>query len=235
MAGRLLVLGDIHGSYRALKQVFERSNLDYENDRVIFLGDVADGWPDTKECIDELLKVRNLVALRGNHDDWFLQWIRTGHKPYYWTQQGGYETQKSYNHFTENVPNSHIDYLKNTKMWHQEEDMIFVHGGWPMLDSHPMMCGPETLMWDRSLWKLAKIGQRLGKKQLTKFSAIFIGHTTTEKESLEPVKACEVWNLDQGCGWGGKLTLMDVNTLEYWQSDRSVELYPDHNGRFGRS
>ena len=43
--------------------------------------------------------------------------------------------------------------------------------------------------------------------------------------------AANIWNLDTGAGWDGKLTMMDVNTGEYWQSDRITELYPNEQGR----
>ena len=62
---RTFVIGDIHGACRALRQCLERSSFDYTNDILISLGDVADGWPETKDAIDELLKVKNLVYLLG--------------------------------------------------------------------------------------------------------------------------------------------------------------------------
>jgi serine/threonine protein phosphatase 1 len=34
-----------------------------------------------------------------------------------------------------------------------------------------------------------------------------------------------VWNIDTGAGWSGKLTIMNVDTKEYWQSDLISELY----------
>ena len=40
---RTLVIGDIHGRYNALKQVFNSSKFDYERDRLILLGDIVDG------------------------------------------------------------------------------------------------------------------------------------------------------------------------------------------------
>ena len=40
---RTWVVGDIHGGYRALMQVFERSQFDRERDRLIALGDLVDG------------------------------------------------------------------------------------------------------------------------------------------------------------------------------------------------
>ena len=36
---------------------------------------------------------------------------------------------------------------------------------------------------------------------------------------------CNVWNLDTGAGWSGKLTIMDVNSKEYWQADLTPDLY----------
>ena len=45
------------------------------------------------------------------------------------------------------------------------------------------------------------------------------------------IKSSNVWNLDQGAGYGKKLTIMNVETEEYWQSDMVSELYPNHDGR----
>ena len=59
-------MGDSHGAYKAFLQVMERSGFDYENDRLICLGDVSDGWPEVPELVEELLKIKNLVWVRGN-------------------------------------------------------------------------------------------------------------------------------------------------------------------------
>ena len=37
---------------------------------------------------------------------------------------------------------------------------------------------------------------------------------------MEPVKLGKLWDIDTGAGWAGKLTVMDVDTEKYWQSDR---------------
>ncbi|MBM3246586.1 MAG: hypothetical protein FJZ13_04585, partial [Candidatus Omnitrophica bacterium] len=42
--------------------------------------------------------------------------------------------------------------------------------------------------------------------------------------TLQPIHVCNVWNIDTGAGWSGKLTIMDVDTKEYWQSDLSPDL-----------
>ena len=76
--GRLWVIGDIHGAHRALQQCLQRSGFNREQDHLISLGDVSDGWPETRAVIDKLLKVKNLVHVLGNHDFWTLEWMETG-------------------------------------------------------------------------------------------------------------------------------------------------------------
>lgn len=50
-------------------------------------------------------------------------------------------------------------------------------------------------------------------------------------KELKPVRSSNVWNLDQGAGYEGKLTIMDVDTHEYWQSDIISDLYKQEKGR----
>ena len=76
--GRQFVIGDIHGAYRALIQCMERARFDRDTDSLICLGDVCDGWPETRRCVDELLTIPNLVYVLGNHDTWLLKWMKTG-------------------------------------------------------------------------------------------------------------------------------------------------------------
>jgi len=69
-------------------------------------------------------------------------------------------------------------------------------------------------------------------KMIENFKEVFIGHTTTEcwKQTV-PMHAANIWNLDTGAGMYGKLTIMDVDTKEFWQSDKGNELYPEYRGR----
>ena len=62
------VLGDIHGNFKALKQVLKRSKFDYEKDELIIIGDVVDGYSCSFEVVEELLKIKNKVFILGNHD-----------------------------------------------------------------------------------------------------------------------------------------------------------------------
>lgn len=71
----IFAVGDIHGGYKALKQVIERSGINKETDTLICLGDVADGWSEVPECFEELLTFQNLIYIIGNHDAWMLQYL----------------------------------------------------------------------------------------------------------------------------------------------------------------
>jgi len=88
----------------------------------------------------------------------------------------------------------------------------------------------NDLHWNRELWEDACYGQAQYKhdkelpKMLRQYKEIYIGHTSLFL--MKPVNACNVWNLDTGAGWDGKLTIMDVDTKEYWQSDYVKMLYP---------
>ena len=69
-------------------------------------------------------------------------------------------------------------------------------------------------------------------KRLQLFEEIYIGHTpTTRINSLVPVNKANIWNLDTGAAFKGSLTVMDVDTKEFWQSDSLTSLYPDEIGR----
>lgn len=234
---KTFVLGDPHGAHKAMLQCFERSGFDREEDELIVLGDVADGWHEVKQCFSELLTCKNLIFILGNHDKWLLDWFERDEQPYIWTSQGGNNSMASYGHSNKLVPKSHIDLLKEANVMYLDDDnRLFVHGG-INLDLPFKKQKPEFVIWDRELL------QRAYKKQMraplstdlkvTKYKEVFIGHTTTQMyhNAIIPLHFCEVWNLDTGGGWSGKLTMMDVNTKEYWQSDLVPTLYPDVKGR----
>ncbi len=264
--GRTFVIGDIHGAHKALVQCLERCKFDNETDTLISLGDIADGWTEVYECVDELLKIKNLIAIRGNHDEWFLQWIEACMHPVYWNQ-GGIGTLKSYgfnclgkewdkfkihwngtriisNLINTDLPESHINFFKHQiNYFVDDENRMFVHGGF---DRHYPIQSQEPFIfyWDRDLWNSAlgyehMIGddEVLGKKRnrfkmKDEFTEVFIGHTTTMSWGKDtPMKAANIWNIDTGAGFKGRLTIMNVDTKEFFQSDLVQNLYPNEKGR----
>ena len=220
------MLGDIHGAHRAMLQCFERAGFDYEKDHLIALGDVADGWPETKQCIDELLNVKNLTYVLGNHDFWTLEWMETGYAEEVWFAQGGRATVESYR---DGIPESHISFLKKARPYVKLGEKVFVHAGISSrisLENHNM----QILLWDRSLAQTAiERLQNKDDRKITNFEAVYIGHTPIS--GGKPVKANDVWLMDTGAGWSGVLAIMNIDTEEYFTSDPVPELYPGIEGR----
>jgi serine/threonine protein phosphatase 1 len=237
------VIGDIHGSNKALLQVLDRSGFDKKSDLLISLGDIADGWNEVPECVDTLLSIKNLIAIRGNHDVWCHDWFEMGATPLIWTQQGGKATIDAYVRTGKLTEQEHKHFWKNQIDYYiDDENRLFIHGGWDYLEGFPrgamlqVNAGSiaKECHWDRSVLSGARSAfgdkNRPGKfKALEQFKEIYIGHTAMNGE---PKQFGNLWNLDTGAGWNGQLTIMDIDTKEFWQSDNVKDLHPDQLGRF---
>ena len=74
-----LAIGDIHGHRPALEDLLGQIAGEVaEGDTVVFLGDYIDRGPDSKGCVDAILRFRSevradVVCLLGNHEDWLLR------------------------------------------------------------------------------------------------------------------------------------------------------------------
>lgn len=261
--GRIMCTGDCHGNYKGLKQALERSKFDYENDTLITLGDICDGYSHVYEVVEELLKIKNRIDIKGNHDDPFLGFIETGLHEWSW-QQGGDGTLSSYgknclgddfkmipkisgwltNLNPGDIPETHKEFFRHQIPYYvDDKNRCYVHGGF---NRHSKIKSqmPYTLWWDRDLWMAALSFKNMpvGTHGITdkpykfkikdNFEKVFIGHTSTINwRTTEPMKAANIINLDTGGGFGGVITIYNVDTEEYWQSDLAEKLYPDEIGR----
>ena len=238
---KVYAIGDIHGNYEALKQCIKRSGIDREKDTLIVLGDVVDGWYEIKECVKELLTFKNLIPIRGNHDQWFMNWILKGDDNLSWICQGGQATKDSYNQ-NSNLVLEHVkDYFNKSKYYYiDDKNRLFVHGGcnWHKdIEDNDM----DDIMWNRHMYTTALQWEAFSLTHPTKsrdyfksYHTVFVGHTTTQwnagwkyNPGTKPVFASNLINLDTGAGYNGKLTIMNVdNTDEFYQSDDAGILYP---------
>jgi len=226
---KIFVIGDIHGAYKALIQCLHKANFDYENDILISLGDLCDGWPETKEVIDELLKIKNLIYIYGNHDLWFKNWLLKGETPQVWLMQGGKATINSYK---DNIPQQHIEFMSKGKFICRMNNKIFVHGGIDLnrdIDKQ----NPNFVVWDRTLVEISFNAYLNKKEKVSSYDEIYIGHTPTLHWNVNvPLKFCEVILMDTGAGWpGGRLTIMNIETKEKFYSDIVDTLYPGMKSR----
>ena len=51
---RIIAIGDVHGAHKALLQIIEKIEL-REDDTLIFLGDLVDGWSGSYDVIEYLI------------------------------------------------------------------------------------------------------------------------------------------------------------------------------------
>ncbi len=242
---RILVIGDLHGGFLGLKQAIERANVT-ATDTLIFLGDYVDGWHDTVNLVEYLMSLQetnNCIFIRGNHDWWFEDYIEYSSPSQSWLQHGGQTTLKNYreNGLIGEESDSerfekHKEFFKNLIPFYiDEENRIFLHGGYSTMDSINIK-HIDVIYWDRALFQTAfEMHSNYNTDEernanipllLTLYKEIYVGHTSSLYYGTDkPLNGFNLWNLDTGAGTNGKVTIMDVDTKEFWQSDLLRELY----------
>lgn len=239
---RILVIGDIHGGLKAINQVFERAKVTTD-DRLIFLGDYVDGWSESPKVLDfliELNKKNRCVFIRGNHDDLLLNWLSESRDNLEWYKHGGESTVLAYANISVVKKQIHIEFLKSLQNYYlDEQNRLFIHAGFTNINGIRYEFFPKLFYWDRTLWETAlSLDESIPKnslfypRRLTLYDEIYIGHTPVTRigKTIPIQKAC-VWNIDTGAAFNGALTILDIDTKEFWQSDSLSKLYPDEKGR----
>ncbi len=238
---RKLVVGDIHSGVRALEQVLARASVK-SDDHLIFLGDYVDGWSTAVETIDLLMALHRkhkCTFIRGNHDVLCQEWLLTQKAHDSWLAHGGDATRDSYLR-RRSCWESHLTFYAALKSYYRdEENRLYLHAGFTNLRGVDAEYFPQMLYRDRTLWELAKaldpklkLGDSRFPKRLAHYKEIFIGHTQLSKEGVVPPQhGANVWNVDTGAAYKGVLTILDVETKAYWQSDPVHTLYPGEQGR----
>lgn len=198
------------------------------------------------------------VFIRGNHDKWCEDWLLYGQASLIWTQQGGQSTIDSYIGTGHLMEEEHRNFFRNLVNYYVDDsNRGFVHGGFNSRKGLGHEHYQSDYYWDRDLWQLALLshgrvheGGTPQSRRFEKHKEIYIGHTSTgnwkikphypeykietqpkQGSILVPMNRCNVWNLDTGGGFEGKLTIMDIDTKQFWQSDLLSELYPEEKGR----
>jgi serine/threonine protein phosphatase 1 len=242
---RTLVIGDIHGGLRALHQIMERATVTTK-DTLIFLGDYVDGWSQSPQVLDFLIDLgtkQNCIFIRGNHDELLLDWLLGNFENFdesMWFKHGGEATVTAYSNVSDTAKKKHIAFLKSLQNYYlDEQNRLFIHAGFTNMNGVTYEYFPKLFYWDRTLWETALVlNENLDKnsyfypKRFTLYDEIYIGHTpVTRIEQTTPIQKACIWNVDTGAAFKGPLTIMDINTKEFWQSEPLNYLYPTEKGR----
>jgi serine/threonine protein phosphatase 1 len=216
MPGRTIAIGDIHGCSTALAALLEALQP-RADDTLVLLGDYVDRGPDSRGTIEMLLALATrcrLVPLLGNHEEMLLF-----HRAYWadgnaWLMYGGQATLESYGVDSPvDIPQRHIDFLKECVDWHETERHFFVHASYephlPLAEQTVHMLRWESL-------RLHVPGPHSSGKTAV------VGHTS--QKSGEVLDVGHLVCIDTYCYGGGWLTALDVETGGLWQANQRGEL-----------
>ena len=239
---RTLVIGDIHGGLKALKQVLQKIKLSAE-DIFVFLGDYVDGWSESAETVSFLInfsETYSCIFLRGNHDELLYEFLKFEDAKLMWLKHGGESSRKSYESLSEYELAQHIRFFENLENYYiDSENRLFCHAGFTHHNGPEYEYYSNTTYWDRSLWEMVcamdkslSISNEKYPKRLKLFKEIYLGHTSTTRiGKTTPVNFANVWNIDTGAAFKGPLSIIDVDAKEVWQSEPVWGLYPNEKGR----
>lgn len=243
---RTFVIGNIQGHYRELMQCLTISRFDYNEDRLMVLGNVTGFGPHTVECVEELLKIKKKRVLAAGHDEWFKVWLGGEDHPDGW-MTGGTMTLTSYLSYTgksirltkhgskllhmlrpEDIPEDHwMFYLKRTVIYQDSEKRVYVSAG---LDPEKSVMEnfhlKSLLYWDKTLWHQAFF-QRKDIKLHDSMKEVYIAdYGVKETAGLDiPLRVGNIWNVGTSFRNAGRLTMLDVETKEYYQSELIEKIY----------
>ncbi|MBV8756509.1 MAG: serine/threonine protein phosphatase [Deltaproteobacteria bacterium] len=248
MAGRTFAVGDIHGDLAALRLLFERLPALTSEDTVVFLGDYIDRGPDSAGVVawvrDFMAKSpAKVVALRGNHEDAWLQVVDWGWPEFVFPRGNGcLESLRSFTgrpvptedevptsdeleemFSAEFLPPDVIAWMRELPFFYEDEHAIYVHAGIKRDGDgfpHPRDVEPKkALLWlrDRDFFENYR-----GK-------LVVFGHTTTrtlpnELSTHTPDDPTDLWagpaciGLDTACGKGGFLTAFELPAKHVYET-----------------
>ncbi|MEC3966665.1 metallophosphoesterase [Flagellimonas halotolerans] len=239
---RTLVVGDIHSGVRGLEQLMGKANVT-SKDHIIFLGDYVDGWSTAVETVNFLIQLKSeyrCTFIRGNHDELCRAWLVDQKENPQWLAHGGIATRDSYLNADRDIWELHLKFYNELQNYYLTDDnRLYLHAGYTNLKGVDYEYFEQSFYWDRTLWELVTAldpdlepTSPKFPKRLTHYKEIYIGHTPLSKNGfVEPQNKANVWNVDTGAAFMGGLTMLDVETKEYWQSDPVHTFYPGERGR----
>jgi serine/threonine protein phosphatase 1 len=176
-ASSIYAIGDIHGRADLLVKIHQRIRADAAKHAsgkrkiVVYLGDYVDRGVASRQVIELLLRSPlegfEAVHLKGNHEDYMLDFLEGGGKAMGWLFNGGEATIASYGAATPGnpyleagglndlrealraaVPEDHRAFLANLRLHHREGGYLFVHAG--IRPGIPLIYqSDEDMMWIR--------------------------------------------------------------------------------------
>jgi serine/threonine protein phosphatase 1 len=224
----IFAIGDIHGCLKELtllhKNIFAHDKFEVKKDLLIYLGDYIDRGKNSKEVINQILKLKykgiKIISLMGNHDQFMIDFLfNKKNNIENWLNFGLDQTIRSYgievvefikdgfgddiidklrNTLLDNMEKEHINFFKNLEISFLSEKYFFVHAG----------IDPKKRLEDQTkqdfLWSRSK---EFFDKDFKSEKVIVHGHTPEENIVNNRYRI----NIDTGCYFSGKLSSVCLN------------------------
>ena len=219
----IFAIGDIHGCLNELtalhKKILTHDKFDVKNDLIIYLGDYIDRGKNSKEVINQILKLKNkkikTINLMGNHDEFMIDFLfNNKNNIENWLNFGLDQTLRSYgievvdfikdgfgddiidqlrNTLLSTMSEEHVNFFKDLELSFSSEKHLFVHAG---IDPKKTLEDQtkEDFLWSRS--------KSFFDKDFKAQKIIVHGHTPEENIINNPHRI----NIDTGCYFSGKLS-----------------------------
>ncbi len=205
---KIFAIGDIHGCFKSLEELLESIPVNWGKDRIVFLGDYIDRGPSPRKVIEIVLQLKKnypekIITLKGNHE-WMFERFLKGIDVEVFLYNGGNVTLRDYykQGFLE-IPEEHLRFIKELKLYYETENYIFVHAGLkpgvPLEQQHE-----EDLLWIRQSFYYADYCFP---------KTVIFGHTPFP----EPFVKKDRIGIDTGCVYGGKLTAIMLPDKKFFQ------------------
>ena len=211
----LFVIGDIHGCAPELHRLLAALPLTADS-TIVFLGDYVDRGNYNSEVIEtviQLAKHYNVIALRGNHEEMFLQFLNDESSPgaASFIFNGGSSTLANYANEDGaiQIPPEHLEFLQNTRLYYEVDHYFFVHAGLPFLPLAEIDFEKEraTLLWARYPFVIEDYN----------FGKIIVhGHTRVPKLEVRKYRIA----VDTGCVFGNKLSAIELHSRKIFTIDK---------------
>lgn len=207
---RIYAVGDIHGCYEKLLVLMEKIDIDFESDRLVFLGDYIDRGPQSFEVVAYLAELKqrytNTIFLKGNHEEMLEKYL-SGEDRITYLVNGGQQTLESYMNRPRPegepaIPSTHLEFFKSLRIYHETQNYIFVHAG--LKNKVPLeKQKTEDLLWIR---------RRFIESKYDYGKMVVFGHTPLPEPLLLPNKI----GIDTGAVYGNRLTCVRLPELVFY-------------------
>ena len=221
----IYAMSDLHGCYDKYIKMLEKINFS-DDDTLYILGDIVDRGADGIKILQDIMKRKNVIALRGNHDflaHYILKFLTTPSDMYdsdsfsdkyrSWIFDGGSPTEDAFMELDSETQKKILLYMSYMPIFEEIEvngNKFFLSHTIPGCDRMQDKC--------KLLWQEFIIGEPEYEKEYFPDKLIVTGHTPTR--FIDHKYKGKIWRgnnhiaIDCGAVFGNPLGCICLDTLE---------------------